>query len=58
MLAEREHKDIANFLMEYKKEGAKILSQYQSTNSVTEEEEEPYAVINDTEHTRKVSLLV
>ena len=36
MLAEREHKDVATFLMEYKKEGAKI-SQYESTNSVTED---------------------
>ena len=56
MLAGAEHKEISTFITEYNKEGAKILSRYNSSNmSVTNEG--AYAVIDhvDDEHTRKVS---
>lgn len=54
MLAQTEHKDIASFIMEYNREGAKVLSRYESSNAVSEEEG-AYAVIND-KHTKKVSV--
>ena len=58
MLAGAEHKEIATFIMEYNKEGAKILSRYDSSNMAVTEEEGDYAVIDhvDDKHTRKVSV--
>ena len=52
MLAE-EHKEISNFIMEYHKEGAKILSQYE--NSVITED---YAENDDNsdQHVRTCSI--
>ena len=58
MLAELEHKEISSLIIEYSKEGTKVLSQYESSfsNGVAEEKG-PYAVIDVTadKHTRKVS---
>ena len=45
MLAGAEHKEISTFIMEYNKEGAKILSRYDSSNVAVTEEEGAYAVI-------------
>ena len=56
MLAQTEHKEIASFIMEYNREGAKILSRYEGSNTASEEEG-AYAIINDN-HTRKVSVAV
>jgi len=57
MLAEVEHEEIASLIMEYDKEGAKVLSQYDSSVSNGVAEESPYAVIDAAanKHTRKVS---
>ena len=57
MLAEVEHKEIASLIMEYNKEGTKILSHYGSSVSNGVAEEGPYAVVDVTtdKPTRKVS---
>ena len=52
MLAE-EHKEITNFIMEYNKEGAKILSQYE--NSVITEDYAENDDISD-QHVRTCSV--
>ena len=37
MLAKQQHREIADFIMEYNKEGAKILSRYEHTGHIVEE---------------------
>ena len=37
MLAKEQHREIADFIMEYNKEGAKILSRYEHTGHNVEE---------------------
>ena len=37
MLAKEQHREVADFIMEYNKEGAKILSRYEHTGHIVEE---------------------
>ena len=37
MLAKDQHREIADFIMEYNKEGAKILSRYQHNGHIVDE---------------------
>ena len=37
MLAKEQHREIADFIMEYNREGAKILSRYQHTDHTIDE---------------------
>ena len=37
MLAKEQHREIADFIMQYNKEGAKILLRYENTGHIVEE---------------------